>query len=62
MKFKVGDRVKLKVDKSYEDGTEIPAGHKGTVEKAYPLSISYLVGFDGISKSRRVPQGDLEKA
>lgn len=63
MNFDVGDRVKLTVDKQYADGTVIPAGTKGAVEKTYPLSTSYLVAFDGVAPpSRRVPETDLAPA
>jgi ribosomal protein L21E len=61
MKFDIGDDVKLKVNKSYEDGVTIPKGTRGLVEKVYPLSESYLVSFDGFEKSRRVLEDDLTK-
>lgn len=59
MKFDVGDTVKLAVEKSYSDGTKIPAGKKGLVQKTYPLSGSYLVSFSGYGRPRRVLESDL---
>lgn len=61
MKFVEGDDVKLINQKSYSDGVVIQPGTEGIVEKAYPLSSSYLVKFDGVAKSRRVLEGDLKK-
>lgn len=60
MRYQVGSRVKLRVDKVYGDGVRIPAGTRGTVERVYPLSESYLVRFDGYALARRVPDSDLE--
>jgi hypothetical protein len=62
MKFEVGDDVKLKKAKSYDDGVTIPKGTLGLVEKVYTLSISYLVKFDQYGKSRRILEEDLKMA
>jgi hypothetical protein len=59
MKFDIGDTVRLIAEKNYSDGTTIPSGTNGIVEKVYPLSESYLVSFDGFAKSRRIPETDL---
>lgn len=60
MKYALGDRVKLNVEKNYEDGTKIPAGTCGEVIKVYPNSISYRIQFDGFEKTRRVLERDLD--
>lgn len=60
MEYEVGDTVTLKVEKEYSDGTKIPAGTRGIVEKVYPLSTSYLISFNRFPKSRRVLETDLE--
>lgn len=60
MRYQVGSRVRLRVDKVYADGSRIPAGTRGTVQKVYPISESYLVLFDGFAPARKVPDRDLE--
>lgn len=60
MRYQVGSRVQLRVDKIYGDGVRILAGTLGVVEKVYPLIEAYLVRFDGYALARRVPDGDLE--
>lgn len=59
MRFNVGDTIKLIKQKNY-NGIVIPPGTTGIIEEAYPMSRSYLVKFDGIEKSRRVMEGDIE--
>jgi hypothetical protein len=59
MKFRIGDSVKLRVQKKYDDGTVIPEHTPGLVELAHEISESYTVNFDGFKKNRRVPESDL---
>jgi hypothetical protein len=61
MRFIVGDSVRLRVDKDYDDD-HVPAGRRGVVQKVYPKSERYLIRFVGITTPHRVPDSDLDPA
>lgn len=60
MKYSKGDRVKTNQDLDYANRTVLPAGSKGTIEKVYATSKSYLVNLKNGQK--RISERFLDPA
>lgn len=60
MKFNIGDRVCLTVDKNFADGKTISAGSPGTIRDKYQIYNAYLVKFDGVGLPRMISDDELE--
>ena len=59
MRFKIGDRVCLKVEKEFADGKKILAGACGIVQDVYEIFEAYLIKFEGVRLPRMIPENDL---
>lgn len=61
MKFSEGIKVRLLVDKDYDNGDSVSEGTMGKVTVQYPTPWS-AVDFPGTVSEHRVPDDDLEEA
>ncbi len=61
MRFKIGDRVHLKVAKEFADQKKIKVNTCGNIVDIYDIFNAYLVKFDGVGLPRMILESDLAK-